>query len=101
MKCNKDYCQQDASWEVRLSIAVNNKHEPSISSPVLFLCNEHKDGAPTFKQQAMTKNENGRTNWDNLCESLEAAGKQRPVMKYCSVIIQPIKVTQLELPDAK
>lgn len=81
--CNKVGCLQRATQEVRLSLAVHASHPPAISSPIMYLCDEH---AP----EATWQNLNVDGNWGKICASFESIGRIPPKKKFSKLIIQPI-----------
>lgn len=81
--CSKDHCTKDATKEIRFSLAVNGNHEPSISSPVLFLCEEHKD---IFTEEDCF----GPAQWASICNGFTRMGKQAPTREFSKIIVQDI-----------
>jgi hypothetical protein len=82
-KCSVNDCQTAAKYSVHLSLAVHANHDPAISTALVYLCEEHKANADWNEL-------NVDGNWDNICKSMEAAGRQAPVKEFSKVILEPL-----------
>lgn len=82
-QCNKEKCINNATHQVQLSLAVNANHEPAISTPILFLCNDHKND---YTKDDMF----GPIQWKQICDGFTNAGKAAPKKEFSDIIISPI-----------
>lgn len=83
-KCEKKGCQLPATSTIHMSFAVNADHEPAISTPLLYLCDEHSVEA-TWESLCVDHN------WETICNGFKSIGREAPVKEFCKVIIEPIK----------
>lgn len=84
MKCNKENCPNNATHQLVFKLAVNDKHPPAISTPLIYLCSDHKDDftkADFFDDQEQ---------WGKLCAQFIKAGKMAPTKKHSDILIQLI-----------
>lgn len=81
--CNKKECLNAATYQLRLSLAIHANHEPALSTPFLYLCEEHKNDI-TF--ESVTDG----YNWDKICLSFESIGRIAPKKEFSKLIIEPI-----------
>lgn len=81
-KCQNSACDNDAVYSVHLSLAVHENHEPAISTPIVFVCNQHKDH--------VTWDNFVEPNWDKICQSIESFGRKAPIKEFSKLIIKPV-----------
>lgn len=86
MKCQRVNCDNEATYEVVLELRVHANHTAAISSPLVCICNEHKD-----IQWDDVVNDAG---WEQICRGFTMAGKARPRRKYSNVKVQRMQVKQ-------
>lgn len=84
-KCNKRECENDAIYQLRLSLAVHENHEPAISTPIVYLCDDHKDDI-TFESFMSVPG-----NWEKICSGFTSNGRQAPKKEFSKLIIEHIK----------
>ena len=85
MKCSKNGCENEAKWEIRLSLAVHDHHEPALSTPLAKVCEEHKH---EWSFDDFTPEEN----WNKICSGFLSAGRQAPKKKYSKLIYTEIQI---------
>lgn len=83
--CSKKDCQNRAAYQVCLSLSVHANHTPALSSPILYLCEDHKNDI-TF--ESITSHAD---NWEKLCRGFTGIGRMAPVKEFSKIIIEPIK----------
>lgn len=78
-KCNKEGCKNHSQFYIRLSLAVNKKHPPASSGPMLWVCADHID----VKWDDLVSNEL----WDTICKSFLKMGRMAPLKEFSSLEI--------------
>lgn len=81
-KCQRLECTKDAVYSVHLSLRVHEDHEPAVSTPILFVCEDHK--------YHITWDNFVEPNWNKICKSLESVGRVAPVKKFSKLILKPL-----------
>ena len=83
MKCDHIGCQNEAKYFAGLKLRVHENHKPAKSSPMVFICEEHKE----VKWEDLV-NEEG---WGKICNNFLARGLAVPLKKYSSIYIEELK----------
>lgn len=82
-KCNFGQCDKQPKFEVRFSLRTHAFHPPSISSPILVVCDDHMD--IEWKDVC---DDNG---WNQICSQLKQQGLLPPEKEFSHIEIVPIK----------
>lgn len=80
--CNHQGCQNAATHQVVLELKSHPHHSPALSSPLVFVCSEHKAVAWADVVDAR--------GWRTICENFASKGYAKPQMRYSNVRVQLI-----------
>lgn len=76
-------CKNTTTHQINLSLAVNNKHQPEISGPVVSHCFDHKN--------VCTKDDFfWALQWKSIYNGFAGAGRMEPKKEFSNIIISPI-----------
>ena len=89
-KCSIKGCDKDAVYDVRLSLAVNENHEPALSSPLIQVCEQHKH-RHTFKDFTPPDN------WRKICLGFLQAHRAAPKREFSKLEFTPVDNTDFKL----
>lgn len=81
--CFNPRCQNKVIYSVHLYLSVDGSHPPAISTPLCYLCEEHKSYA-TFEM--LTPPEG----WEAIQEGFKCAGLTPPTRKYSKIILEKV-----------
>lgn len=82
-KCMRTACNNKPTNKISISFAVHNNHEPAVSSPILWLCDEHATDID-FKSAGVD------ANWSQICSWFKNSGLQEPKKEFTKLLIEPI-----------
>jgi hypothetical protein len=81
--CNKTGCHNRPTHELCLALRPANNIQPALSTPLLFLCDDHKD---EISFEDLTPPDG----WRRICEGFIAGGYEEPKKEFSFLVIQPI-----------
>ncbi len=86
MNCNRENCLNKATHKIELELKANAKDVAATSSPILFVCDQHKN----VKLEDVYDNEG----WDLIRKSFIDQGFFPPSRAYSRVVVKPLEKPQ-------
>lgn len=79
-QCAVKNCNNPIAYQIHFSLAVHANHPPAISTPILYVCEEHKNEF-TFEMLAV------EPSWKAICDMFLSIGRQAPKKEFSKIIL--------------
>lgn len=86
VNCDRTDCKNKAKYGVILELRVHAHHEPATSSPIVYVCEEHKD---VQWDDIITAE-----GWLMITSEFSRIGKYKPSRAYSNLALAPIEKEQ-------